>query len=192
MIAGLASLAAFASAWGQSSVRVEGDEVRIDRPIPARPAGDGVLPTRELPFGSLRLESGGVRVPGDPVTRPLASPLAAPPAATPNPTAPRPAAAPTAIAPVGCSGGPTAVNQVQLGAVLDRQQANRDANRLRSRFPDLIAETPSIMTCRQQGPAGATPLYRLRLGVASADEARRVCAALTARSERCFVVRPGG
>ena len=68
---------------------------------------------------------------------------------------------------------------VQLGAYRNQAQAERAWNALSARFPDLGATTKLVVPF-----SGG---YRLRAGTASSQDARRLCQALQAGGENCFV-----
>jgi cell division septation protein DedD len=78
---------------------------------------------------------------------------------------------------------------VQLLAVGRRDQAERAWDRLRSGNPDLLGRLQPIIARPEQRPGA---LFRLRAGpLASVEDARALCAALSSRGVDCLVVQGG-
>lgn len=167
------------------------DEAVVDVPLSLPSQRSGVVPTTLLPLGALRIESGGVRLPGQPIPPPsemVGAP--APSAATPPPPPAKPGRkgaqnpAP-ASHDGGCVGALDSALQVQLGAVDGRAAADKEADRLMRRHGDILGSRPTPTDCSAARPN----LYRIRLGVPNPAEGARVCNALAGRGERCIVVR---
>ncbi len=187
-----------------------GDGV-VDVPLAIPSQRSGVVPTNLLPMGALRIESGGVRLPGQayeppspngatvamPFGRPadLNAPLtpSASPQAPPSPAGksapqPRKGAAQTAPPVKGaCVGALDAALQVQLGAVDGEAAADREADRLMRRHGDLLGARPTPTDCS----SNRKDLFRIRLAVPTPAEGQRLCSELAGRGERCIVVRGG-
>lgn len=171
----------------------------VDVPLSVPSQRSGVVPTTLLPLGALRIESGGVRLPGQPQPPPpqIAEPVAAPnptdispkaAAASPPPAKPgrKGAPAPAATSPgAGCVGALDAPLQIQLGAVDGRAAADKEADRLMRRHGDILGSRPTPTDCSASRPN----LFRIRLGVPTPAEGNRVCNELAGRGERCIVVR---
>lgn len=170
------------------------NESVIDVPLSVPSQRSGVVPTTLLPLGALRMEGGGVRLPGQPPP-PSAESIAAPNPADVAPGSSAPAApgkparkgaqSPPPSQSAGCVGMPDSLLQVQLGAVDGRAAADREADRLMRRHGDLLGARPTPTDCSASRPN----MYRIRLGVPSAAEGNRLCNELAARGERCILVR---
>jgi len=77
---------------------------------------------------------------------------------------------------------------VQLAAVRSRGGAEREWRRLWIRHPDLLGGFDPLIVAADGGEA---TMYRLRAGpLADAVAARRLCATLAKRGERCVAIRP--
>ena len=81
------------------------------------------------------------------------------------------------------SGAPGSV--IQLGAYKNTAQAERAWTALSTRFGPLSGLTKMVVPYSTGGSSG----YRLRAAAGSPDEARRVCQALEAAGESCFIAR---
>jgi cell division septation protein DedD len=105
---------------------------------------------------------------------------------SPSPTAaPSPAAAVPGSAAAGLRHGIA----IQLVAVGRREQAERAWDRLRHENPDLLGRLQPIIA---EPEHRASALFRLRAGpVASLEDGRALCAALSGRGVDCIVVRGG-
>jgi len=108
------------------------------------------------------------------------------PAPAPRATAPTSGTAPAALAasatpvvPVA----PVATVYVQLGAFSSAASARTSWTRLQRSFAELQARKPTI----DESPVRGSKLYRLRVGVASREEAELVCAALTRGGAACLL-----
>lgn len=173
------------------------DDAVVDVPLSLPSQRSGVVPTTLLPLGALRIESGGVRLPGQPPppqapTESIAAPRpndVAPnttTAAQPPPAKPGRKGAPAAAAhSAGCVGALDAPLQLQLGAVDGRAAADKEADRLMRRHGDILGSRPTPSDCSASRPN----LFRIRLGVPTVAEGNRVCNELAGRGERCIVVR---
>lgn len=154
----------------------------VDVPMSVPSAQSGVVPTTLLPMGALRIEGGGVRLPGQPLP-----PSSNTPGESAVPQA-QPASAPNAVKPAtACVGALDAPLQVQLGAVEGRSAADREADRLMRRHGDLLGQRPTPSDCF----TASKNLFRIRLAVQNAADGARLCDALAARGERCMVARRG-
>jgi hypothetical protein len=174
---------------GGASAQTSTDSV-VDVPLSVPSQRSGVVPTTLLPLGALRIEGGGVRLPGQP---PPPAPEVEPPAGTsasgalaPPPVRPgrKDAPAPAARG-ADCVGRSESPLQVQLGAVDGRAAADKEADRLMRRHGDILGSRPTPTDCSSP----RTNLFRIRLGVPTAAEGNRVCNELAGRGERCIVVR---
>jgi cell division septation protein DedD len=161
--------------WSQEArIRVEssalGSIARMEQEVPgqtaSRPAGVKLLrlasasPT--VPAGALAVSSAGAA------------------AAAPATTAPA-AAGSAAVAPAGTGFA------VQLGAFGTPGSANREWQRLKSRFgAQLAGLTPQVV--RAGTPSGQ--LYRLQARAGGEAQARAICATLKAQSQPCVPVIP--
>lgn len=171
----------------------------VDVPLSMPSQRSGVVPTTLLPLGALRIESGGVRLPGQPIPPPSEMVAAPGPGAV---GAPAPSAVATPPAPAkpgrkgaqnpapaahagGCVGALDSALQVQLGAVDGRAAADKEADRLMRRHGDILGSRPTPTDCSAARPN----LYHIRLGVPNPAEGARVCNALAGRGERCILVR---
>jgi len=105
-------------------------------------------------------------------------PAPAPRAAEPKAGA-VPAAAATPVVPVA----PVATIYVQLGAFSSAASARASWTRLQRSFAELQARKPTV----DESPVRGSKLYRLRVGVASREEAELVCAALTRGGAACLL-----
>ena len=195
LLSALLCLAASASAQTSS------DGV-VDVPLTVPSQRTGVVPTSILPMGALRMESGGVRLPGQPA--PHYAPVAsmpppsqlAPPEPAPSQPSPPPAGAkpthngsapPAAGQTGGCVGALDAPLQIQLGAVEGRAAADREADRLMRRHGDLLGGRPTPTDCAVK----RSTIFRIRMPVPNPAEGQRLCSELAGRGERCIVVRGG-
>ena len=171
------------------------NEAVVDVPLSVPSQRSGVVPTTLLPLGALRIESGGVRLPGQPPPSPI-EPTAAPgandvrpsdaAAAPPPPAKPGRKGAPAPAAhSAGCVGALDSPLQLQLGAVDGRAAADKEADRLMRRHGDILGSRPTPTDCSASRPN----LFRIRLGVPTVAEGNRVCNELAGRGERCIVVR---
>lgn len=88
-------------------------------------------------------------------------------------------APPEALAPEGPAGA-----TIQLGAFPTQEVARKSWDTMQKRFAYLGERTPSIVKAEVNGRT----FHRLRLGTASADEARDLCARLRVAGENCLVV----
>ena len=178
----LGRLLVLLSLWLTSPLAAQTTEGVVDVPLAVPSARSGVVPTTLLPMGALRIEGGGVRLPGQPLP-----PIDGTPG---EPLAPQvqPTSAPNAVKPApACVGALDAQLQVQLGAVDGRVAADREADRLMRRHGDLLRERPTPSDCFTT----RKNLFRIRLPVQSAADGARLCDALAARGERCMVTRSG-
>jgi cell division septation protein DedD len=100
------------------------------------------------------------------------------------------AAAPSSPSPPGSAAAALRPRfAIQLVAVGRRDQAERAWDRLRDENPDLLGRLQPIIAQPEQG-SGA--LFRLRAGpLASVEDARTLCAALSGRGVDCIVVQGG-
>lgn len=99
-------------------------------------------------------------------------------------SAPPPAAKPVAATP-SANGF-----EVQLAALRSSKQADAAWKRLGGRHADVLGRLDHRVVRADLGAKGV--FYRLRVGpVASADDAKALCAILSERKVDCLVVRPG-
>lgn len=148
-------------------------------PPPVEPAADRDEATAE--GDPLAVLSAASPPPADPALRVLErlraqqSPAAAAPS-SPNP----PGSAAVALRPRFA---------IQLVAVGRRDQAERAWDRLRDENSDLLGRLQPIIAQPEQEPGA---LFRLRAGpLASVEDARALCAALSGRGVDCIVVQGG-
>jgi len=92
------------------------------------------------------------------------------------------AAPATSAAPV-LSAAPAATVYVQLGAFSSAASAKKSWTRLQRSFAELQSRKPTI----DESPIRGSKLYRLRVGLASLEEASLVCAALTRGGAECLL-----
>ena len=178
----LGRLLVLLSLWLTSPLAAQTTEGVVDVPLAVPSAQSGVVPTTLLPLGALRIEGGGVRLPGQPLP-----PIGGTPGESLAPQV-QPTSAPNAVKPAAvCVGALDAPLQVQLGAVDGRVAADREADRLMRRHGDLLGERPTPSDCFTT----RKNLFRIRLPVQSAADGARLCDALAARGERCMVTRSG-
>ncbi len=163
----------------------------------ARPAETRLAPTAETPRPDM------LRQPPAPApaaaTPPSAAaaqprqgtaPAAATPAAATTPGQPRtanaPATPPAATAPAAtppAAARPAGRAQVQLAAVGSEEAARAEWDRLRRRHPELASLTPRFQRVEREGQS---PVWRVRAsGVADAEAARSLCAAIRQRGGGC-------
>lgn len=83
----------------------------------------------------------------------------------------------------GASAAPVATVYVQLGAFSSAASARKSWTRLQRSFAELQARKPTI----DESPVRGSKLYRLRVGLASLEEASLVCAALTRGGAECLL-----
>ncbi|MCX7371336.1 MAG: SPOR domain-containing protein, partial [Alphaproteobacteria bacterium] len=164
----------------------------------ARPAETRLAPTAETPRPDM------LRQPPAPAPAAATPPAAA--AAQPRQgTAPAPAtpAPATTAAPANTPGQPRTANapatppaatppaatrpagraQVQLAAVGSEEAARAEWDRLRRRHPELASLTPRFQRVEREGQS---PVWRVRAsGVADAEAARSLCAAIRQRGGGC-------
>ncbi len=86
------------------------------------------------------------------------------------------------------AGAPPVAFRVQLGAFLIAENAPAVWRRLRAAQPDLLGDLQPRV---QRADRGEHVFHLLQAGpLANTEVARALCAALTARSVDCFVVKP--
>ncbi|NDB26254.1 MAG: SPOR domain-containing protein [Gammaproteobacteria bacterium] len=78
---------------------------------------------------------------------------------------------------------PAATVYVQLGAFSSAASAKKSWTRLQRSFAELQSRKPTI----DESPVRGSKLYRLRVGLASLEEASLVCAALTRGGVECLL-----
>ena len=97
--------------------------------------------------------------------------------------APATSDAPVASAAPVLPAAPAATVYVQLGAFSSAASAKKSWTRLQRSFAELQSRKPAI----DESPIRGSKLYRLRLGLASLEEASLVCAALTRGGAECLL-----
>ena len=166
--------------WSQEArIRIESYALgSIPRMTPQTP---GQTASRASGVKLLRLASAAPTVPAEAAAG--ASPTVAPVApAAPVAATPVPVAAKYPSSPSGSHG-----YAVQLGAFGTPANANREWERLHSRFGhELAGLTPQVVTA---GTA-SSPLYRLQASAGGEAQARAICDSLRAQSQPCVPVLP--
>jgi len=105
------------------------------------------------------------------------------PAQAPRAPAPTAGAAPAAPAAPVVPVAPVATVYLQLGAFSSAASARTSWTRLQRSFAELQGRKSTV----DESPVRGSKLYRLRVGVASREEAELVCAALTRGGAGCLL-----
>ena len=123
----------------------------------------------------------------------VAGSAATPSAAAPSPGSPRPSAKlvtapPATIAAAKPAPGKSAAEHghfVQLGAFHSKARAESEWKKLSARYP---AEFKSLTPYYVAAKSRSGPVYKLRVGISSATDARGLCAKLKKHSQVCVPV----
>lgn len=166
--------------WAQEArIRIESFALgSIPRMEPQMP---GQTASRPAGVKLLRLASASPTVPAGAAA--ASSPGAAP--ALPAPSSAAPAGAAVARAAFAAPAGKGYA--IQLGAFGTPGSANREWQRLKSRFgPQLAGLSPQVV----RGDTSSGQLYRLQARASGEAQARTICDSLRARSQPCVPVLP--